>query len=131
MSLAVMLSTSIATSQTTIQKLSANGSNWIFWKTHIQILIRVKKLAHLLDKNVTCLTKLEPLTGTPSAAETTTYKAALEKFQEFDQSDAKVTHGSVKKMPTELVKTLSQNASIVGRYIGEHRVFTPTILVIL
>ena len=38
---------------------------------------------------------------------------------------------SVKKMPTELVKTLSQNASIVGRYIGEHRVFTPTILVIL
>ena len=43
----------------------------------------------------------------------------------------KVTHGSAKKMPTELVKTLSQNASIVGRYIGEHRVFTPTILVIL
>ena len=42
-----------------------------------------------------------------------------------------VAHGSVKKMPTELVKTLSQNASIVGRNIGEHRVFTPTILVIL
>ena len=40
-------------------------------------------------------------------------------------------HGSVKKMPTELVKTLSQNASIVGRNIGEHWVFTPTILVIL
>ena len=40
-------------------------------------------------------------------------------------------HGSAKKMPTELVKTLSQNASIVGRYIGEHRVFTPIILVIL
>ena len=40
-------------------------------------------------------------------------------------------HGSAKKMPTELVKTLSHNASIVGRYIGEHRVFTPTILVIL
>ena len=40
-------------------------------------------------------------------------------------------HGSAKKMPTELVKTLSQNASIVGRNIGEHRVFTPTILVIL
>ena len=38
---------------------------------------------------------------------------------------------SVKKMPTELVKTLSQNASIVGRYIGKHQVFTPTILVIL
>ena len=38
---------------------------------------------------------------------------------------------SAKKMPTELVKTLSQNASIVGRYIGEHQVFTPTILVIL
>ena len=38
---------------------------------------------------------------------------------------------SAKKMPTELVKTLLQNASIVGRNIGEHRVFTPTILVIL
>ena len=38
---------------------------------------------------------------------------------------------SVKKMPTEFVKTLSQNASIVGRYISEHQVFTPTILVIL
>ena len=38
---------------------------------------------------------------------------------------------SAKKMPTELVKTLSQNASIVGRNIGEHQVFTPTILVIL
>ena len=45
--------------------------------------------------------------------------------------DRGVSHGSAKKMPTELVKTLSQNASIVGRYIGEHRVFTPTILVIL
>ena len=42
-----------------------------------------------------------------------------------------IPHGSAKKMPTELVKTLSQNASIVGRNIGEHRVFTPTILVIL
>ena len=45
--------------------------------------------------------------------------------------ECNIAHGSVKKMPTELVKTLSQNASIVGRYIGEHRVFTPTILVIL
>ena len=52
-------------------------------------------------------------------------------FSGVTGAESIVPHGSVKKMPTELVKTLSQNASIVGRNIGEHRVFTPTILVIL
>ena len=103
-----MLSTSVAASQTTIQKLSADGSNWIVWKTCIQILIGAKKLAHLLDENVTCPTKPELLTGTPSAAETTTYKAALEKFQEFDQSDAEVKHFIMLTIPDSLlIKTIN------------------------
>ena len=55
----------------------------------------------------------------------------LEGRLESLMEEEREAHGSAKKMPTELVKTLSQNASIVGRYIGEHRVFTPTILVIL
>jgi hypothetical protein len=80
MSPAVMLSTSIAASQTTLPKLATDGSNWIVWKTRIQILIGAKKLAHLLDDTVTRPTKPDPLTGTPTTAATTTYEAALEKY---------------------------------------------------
>ena len=59
-------------------------------------------------------------------------KAFLEEAEEdLEMNDLPLPHGSAKKMPTELVKTLSQNASIVGRNIGEHQMFTPTILVIL
>ena len=58
--------------------------------------------------------------------------AHVSRYQQGERpEDSDVGAHSAKKMPTELVKTLSQNASIVGRNIGEHRVFTPTILVIL
>jgi len=99
MSPAVMLSASIATSQTTLPKLASDGSNWIVWKTRIQILIGVKKLAHLLDDKIICPTKPEPLTGTPNATDTAAYETALEKFQEFDQSDAEVKHFIVSTIP--------------------------------
>ena len=103
-----MLSTSIAASQTTFPKLSADGSNWIVWKTRIQILIGAKKLAHILDEKVTRPTKPEPLTDTPTAAQTTAYETALEKFQEFDQADAEVKHFIVSTIPDSLlIKTIN------------------------
>jgi len=103
-----MLSTSTAAHQTTLPKLASDGSNWIVWKTRIQILIGAKKLAHLLDDKITRPTKPEQPSGNPTAAETATYESALEKFQEFDQSDAEVKHFIVSTIPdTLLIKTLN------------------------
>ena len=127
MSLAVMLSTSIAASQTTLPKLASDGSNWIVWKTRIQILIGAKKLAHLLDDTVTRPTKPDSLTSTPTAAVTTTYEATLEKYQEFTQSDAEVKHFIVSTIPdTLLIKTInSTTASSLWKAIcSEHETKT-------
>ena len=43
----MLFTSSLATFQTTLPKLTIDGSNWIVWKTRIQILIRTKKLAHM------------------------------------------------------------------------------------
>jgi len=122
-----MLSTSIAASQTTLPKLASDGSNWIVWKTHIQILIGVKKLAHLLDDKVTHPTKLELFTGTPNATDTAAYETTIEKFQEFDQSDVEVKHFIMSTiLDTLLIKTINcATASSLWKAIcTEHKMKT-------
>jgi hypothetical protein len=108
MSPAIMLSTTVAASQTTFPKLASDGSNWIVWKTRIQILIGAKKLAHLLDEATVRPTKPEPLGDDATVVDTVDYEAALEEYQEFNQSDAEVKHFIVSTIPDSLlIKTMN------------------------
>ena len=104
-----MLSTSsTATSQTIVPKLKADGSNWIVWKTRIQILIEAKKLAHLLDDSIAPPAKPEPLGTEPTTAQTSKFTAASEEYQEFRQNNAQVKHFIVSTIPdTLLIKTIN------------------------
>ena len=103
-----MLSTTIATSQTTVPKLAADGSNWIVWKARIQVLIGAKKLAHLLDDSVVVPAKPEPLTTGAKDTEVATHEAASEKYQEHQQSNAEVKHLIASTiLDTLLIKTLN------------------------
>ena len=102
----------------------ASGRPLLLWQSLPQVyyLLQWTAVKHLIVAVTQCLL----------SKRITTVRMSIPRREPVSRRfDALTTHGSVKKMPTELVKTLSQNASIVGRYIGEHRVFTPTILVIL
>jgi len=98
-----MLSNSITTSQTNFPKLASDGSNWIVWKTRAQIYIGARKLARLLDEATVQPTKPDPLGDKPSTTETTAYETALEKYQEFNQSDMGVRDFLVSAIPDSLV----------------------------
>ena len=111
MSLRVMLSTSFAASRNTLPKLAADGSNWIVWKTRIQILITAKNLAHILDDSDTPPAKPKPPADDATVAELAEYDAASEKFREFHQSDAKVKHFIVSTIHDSLIKTASQTTA--------------------
>ena len=103
-----MLSTTLATSQMTIPKITTDGLNWIVWKAHIQILIGVKKLAHLLDDSAVVPAKLDPLATGVKDAEVTKHEAASKKYQEHQQSDTKVKHLIASTiLDTLLIKTIN------------------------
>ena len=103
-----MLSTTFAASHPTLPKLALDGSNWIVWKTRIQILIGAKKLAHILDDSATPPTKPEPLANATNAAAIAIFEGKLEKYQEFAQSDAEVKNFIVSTIPdTLLIKTVN------------------------
>ena len=109
-----MLSTSLATSQTTIPKLLSDGSNWIVWKTRIELLLGARKLAHLLDETTVRPTTPEPLGDKPSATQTADYEAALEKCQEFDRSNLEAKHCIAQTIPDFLVIE-TRNCATAGK----------------
>jgi hypothetical protein len=95
-----MLASSIlATSQTTIPKLTADRSNWILWKNRIQILIEAKKLDYIMDDSVALPPKPEPLGETATTAATAKFTAAYEKHKDFRHSDAEVRHFIISTLP--------------------------------
>lgn len=104
-----MLTSSIlATSQTTIPKLAADGLNWIIWKNRIQTLIEAKKLDSILDDSVTPPPKPEPLGASATTAETAKFTAAHEKHQDFKYSNAEVRHLIMSTIPdTLLIKVIN------------------------
>jgi len=58
----------------------------------MKILIGVEGLSHIIDDSTTPPTKLEPLTGTATAAEVAMFNTASEEYWEFKHSDAVVKH---------------------------------------
>ena len=116
-----------ATSQTSLPKLAADGSNWIVWKTRIQILIGAKKLAHVLTNSATPPTQPNPLGDAATADQIATFSANSEKYQEYLQSDAEVKHLIVSTIPDSLlIKTInSPTASSLWKAIcAEHETKT-------
>ena len=99
-----MLPTSTSTPQTSsLPKLTADGSNWIIWKHHIQVYAAMRKLDYILDETATPPTKPEPLADTATAAQTTEYESALEKYREFTWHDAEITNAIMSTIPDTLM----------------------------
>ena len=86
MSPGVMLSTT-STSHSILPKLTADGSNWIIWKTPMQVFLGAKKLACHIDKKTTPPIEPSALASNADAATTKMYNEELEKFNEWEQGD--------------------------------------------
>ena len=82
MSPGTMLSTQTSTSLTsTLPKLAADGSNWIIWKTRMQVFLGAKKILTHLDATITPPTKPQPLTDT-------TGDDAIKKYQKENEKQS-------------------------------------------
>ena len=105
----MMLSTQTSTSLTsTLPKLAADGSNWIIWKTRMQVFIGAKKILTHLDSLATPPTKPQPLADTAGDDETKKHEKESEKYTEWTQEDTEAKHYIISTIPDSLlVKTIN------------------------
>lgn len=102
-----MLSTQTTTSLTsTLPKLAADGSNWIIWKTQMQVFLGAKILNHL--DSWTAPTKPQPLTDAAWEDETKKYEKKSKKYTKWMQEDTEVKNYIISTIPNSLlIKTLN------------------------
>ena len=104
-----MLSTSTSSAlHSTLPKLAADGSNWIIWKTQMQVFLGAKKFAQYLDASFSALTKPEPLANNVGVEAIKEYEGTNEKYLEWIQADTEAKHYIFLTIPdTLLVKTIN------------------------
>jgi len=78
-----MLSTSTSsTLHSMLPKLAADGSNWIIWKTRMQVFLGVKKFTQYLNTSSSALTKPELLADDVGEEVVKKYEGTNEKYLE-------------------------------------------------
>jgi len=111
MSPGVMLSSTIS-SMHGLPKLATDKSNWIIWKTCIQVFLRSKKLMSHISKTSSPPTKPSTLASTADAIAKKTYKEELEKFEEWTLADNVVQNLLLSTIPESLImQTLEEPTS--------------------
>ena len=66
-------------------KLASDGSNWIIWKTRIQVFLGAKKLAHVIDKSASLPEAPTDLATDAKETEIKEHKAKADKVVEWLQ----------------------------------------------
>ena len=106
-----MLSTT-STTHSTLPKLAPNGSNWIIWKTCMQVFLGVKKLAHLIDKSASPPQEPPALAQGAKDANIKDHEEKTEKVTEWRQANTEVQHYIISMIPDSLlVKTMSHTTA--------------------
>ena len=107
-----MLSATTSTSHSILPKLANDGSNWIIWKTRMQVFLGAKKLAHLIDKSATPPAEPPTLGDTAKEADIKAHDEKAEKVKEWRQTDTEVQHYIISTIPDSLlVKTMSHTTA--------------------
>ena len=102
-----MLSSTTST-HSILPKLAADGSNWIIWKTRMQIFLGAKKLAEHIGKSASPPTKPSDLPTTAVDDEVKAHQEKLDAITEWSQADTEVMHYIMSTIPDSLlVKTMS------------------------
>ena len=104
-----MLPTSTSTTlNSTLPKLAADGSNWIIWKTRMQVFLGAKKFAQYLDGSTTSPTKPQPLDSSAKEDVVKKYEKENETYLEWTQADTEAKHYIFSTIPDSLlVKTIN------------------------
>lgn len=97
-----MLTTTTSTTlSSTLPKLTSDWSNWVIWKTRMQIFLGAKKFASHLD-NSTPPPQPKPVAEGAKAEDFEKYEKANEKFIEWIQADTEAKHYIISTIPDYL-----------------------------
>ena len=109
MSPGAMLSTTSSTSlASTLPKLAADGSNWIIWKTRMQVFLGAKKIIAHLDSSAAPPQEPQPPATNANNDELKMYEKEKEKFTLWTQGDTEAKHYIISTIPDSLlIKTIS------------------------
>ena len=107
-----MLSATTSTMHSTLLKLAPDGSNWIIWKTRMQVFLGAKKLAHLIDKSASPPQEPPALAQGAKDADIKDHEEKTEKVTEWRQADTEVQHYIISTIPDSLlIKTMSHTTA--------------------
>ena len=104
MSLGAMLSTTFSTSlASTLPKLTTDRSNWIIWKTRMQVFLGAKKIITHLDTSATPPKEPQPPASGATNDEIKTYQKEKEKCTVWTQEDTEAKHYIISTIPNSLL----------------------------
>ena len=107
-----MLPTSTSvTPNSTLLKLAADGSNWIIWRTRMQVFLGAK-FAQYLNSSTTSPAKPQPLDSSAKEEAVKKYEKDNETYLEWTQAETEVRHYIFSTIPDSLlVQMISCTAS--------------------
>lgn len=86
-----------------LPELAADGSNWIVWKTRIQVFLGANRLAQHLDHSTPPPVKPQPLTDGAKEDAIQEHEKQTEKYLEWMRADAEAMHYIIQTIPDSIL----------------------------